>query len=787
MRDRDPVPPRSLIPATPRDLETICLKCLRKDPLKRYASAAELAEDLRRFQAHEPIHGRPVGPLERLSSWTRRNPVVAALLALSVAVVIGGFSGVTVAMFQAQDERDAKDKARLAEKDRADELEVALNRNRILLAYRAYRELDVDAANRELDACKPALRGVEWYALKQLCRGPRQVIAWRSADRVVLSGDGRRAAVAHFDRDPAPIAWVIDLRTNKVISTAPGGACAGALNTDGSRLAVVNDVGGLTVWDVDHSDTLWSRPESDFNGSLVAVAFLDRGTKVLTVAQGLRNGDPPTGLQFRQWEAGSGKPLATYEGPRRDAGTHVNLSRDGTRLAWMTSTATSYGNAVEVLICDTLTGKEVSILKGHAKRVNVTAFSPDNAWAATASDDGTVKVWDTTKAHEVATLNGTPRGVLALAFSPDGKTLAAAGRDRAVRLWDVQRGEPLAVLRGHADAVWSLAFLADGSGVASVGDDGRLLVWNLDPPGTRIFRNADDATHAGVFLPDGTLVSAQMQFAQNRFIGRLQFIDSDSRKTVREIEGCFLNLARSPDGHRLATFDNEGVRVWDAETGRALGDPLPLVGPIAFGPRGKEVIGVRRDAENTLAAVDAETGAERFRLQGSARIRSLAATPDGRRIVAGQNDGSVLILDAVTGKEVAAFRTAHLGGSVALAVRPDGEEVITAGPAERTAVVRDAATGKERLKLTGHTGTINAVAYSPDGRRILTGSEDHTVKLWDAATGQELVTFLDCTKPVRWVAFSADGRQLAAGGSASNGVPGSEVIVWSARPLDAPR
>jgi WD40 repeat protein len=285
-----------------------------------------------------------------------------------------------------------------------------------------------------------------------------------------------------------------------------------------------------------------------------------------------------------------------------------------------------------------------------------------------------------------------------------------------------------------------------------------------------------------------------MQFAQNRFTGRLQFIDPDGRKKVRELDGCFFNLTRSPDGRRLAAFDLKGlksVRVWHAETGRALGAPLSIVGPIIFGPEGKELIGVLPDvlpnADDVLVAVDAETGAERFRQQGSARVRSLAATPDGRRVVAGQNDGSVLVLDAVIGKQVTTFRSDHLGGIVALAVRPDGEELITAGLGERTASVRDAATGKERLKLTGHTRTINAVAYSPDGRRILTGSEDHTVKLWDAATGQELVTFLDCTKPVRWVAFSADAKQLAAGGSGADGVPGSEVIVWDAQPLDAPR
>jgi eukaryotic-like serine/threonine-protein kinase len=102
----EPAPPRLLQPRTPRDLETICLKCLQKEPHRRYASAAELAEDLHRFQAGEPILARPVGRSERLWRWCRRNPLTAGLVASLAVVLAGAFLSITLLWLQAQQQRD---------------------------------------------------------------------------------------------------------------------------------------------------------------------------------------------------------------------------------------------------------------------------------------------------------------------------------------------------------------------------------------------------------------------------------------------------------------------------------------------------------------------------------------------------------------------------------------------------------------------------------------------------------------------------------------------------------
>src|SRR5262249_13369749 len=108
----EPVPPRALRPNVPRDLETVCLRCLRKDPARRYCSAEELADDLQRFLNGEPVRARPVGLLERTAKWVRRRPAVAGLLLALVLVVVFGFAGMTELYLQAEDERTAAEKAR---------------------------------------------------------------------------------------------------------------------------------------------------------------------------------------------------------------------------------------------------------------------------------------------------------------------------------------------------------------------------------------------------------------------------------------------------------------------------------------------------------------------------------------------------------------------------------------------------------------------------------------------------------------------------------------------------
>ena len=186
VRSREPVPPRELQPATPRDLQTICLKCLEKEPGKRYATARELADDLRRFLDHEPIRARPVGHLGRLARWCRRNPVPAGLLG---ALVVTGLFALTailwqwrkadalakslrVANFQSEERRqravDAYERAEQAG-DEARRLGEAERRERyrsnLAAAAAAMQLQNSSMAKRALDGAPPEHRDWEWRHL----------------------------------------------------------------------------------------------------------------------------------------------------------------------------------------------------------------------------------------------------------------------------------------------------------------------------------------------------------------------------------------------------------------------------------------------------------------------------------------------------------------------------------------------------------------------------------------------------------------------------------------------
>jgi len=230
-------------------------------------------------------------------------------------------------------------------------------------------------------------------------------------------------------------------------------------------------------------------------------------------------------------------------------------------------------------------------------------------------------------------------------------------------------------------------------------------------------------------------------------------------------------LAVSPDGHRIVSAgDDKTVRLWDADTGQPVGQPLTghtdELRSVAFSPDGHRIVSGSRD--ETLRLWDADTGQPIGQpLTGHTdTVSEVAFSPDGHRIVSGSRDKTLRLWDAGTGKPIGQPLTGHSNAVYSVAFSPDGHR-IASGSADTTVRLWDPDTGKPIGEpLTGHTDTVLSVAFSPDGRRIASGSADTTVSLWDPDTGNPVSEPLSGHQDVvNGVVFSPDGTRIISGSS----------------------
>jgi WD40 repeat protein/serine/threonine protein kinase len=757
---------RTLEPRIPRDLETIVMKAIEKDPRRRYSSAEELASDLRRFLADEPIQARRIGPLERLGRWGRRNPLVAGLSAAIVVVAAMGFVGVLgqwqVALAnerkadekavqaqekeqeanqqrnEAQQQRDEAQKQRDEAQRQRDEVRALNDRLRrtlyasnMNLAQHAWEAGGAERVRELLEQLRPKagetdLRGFDWYYLYRLCHAELLTLKHTGlVNSLAFSPDGKRLASGNGK--------VWDAQTGQELFTLEGHGVA--FSPDGKRLASGDNWGVVKVWD-----------------------------------------------------AQTGQELLTLQG-RTGSVTSLVFSPDGKRL-------TSGSHDKPVKVWDAQTGQELLNLQGHTSRVDSVSFSPDGKRLASASADHTVKVWDAQTGQELLTFKGHSGSVWSVAFSPDGKRLASASRDKTAKVWDAQTGQELLTFKGHTYEVDSVAFSPDGKGLASGDVRGMVKVWDAQTGQELLtFKGHTSRVTGLAFSPDGK------RLASASWDKTVKVWDAQTGQKPRTLKGTVtsvISVAFSPDGKRLASGSDRDAwqrpgegKVWDAQTGQELLSFKGGAHCVAFSPDGKRLASAAA-ADKMVKVWDAQTGQELLSLKGhTGMVFSVAFSPDGKRLASGSRSGpgrggEVKVWDAQTGQELLSFK-GHTGQVNSVVFSPDGKRLAT-GSGERSGVeaevkVWDAQTGQELLSLKGHTTTVNSVAFSPDGQRLASGSGspfggEYEVKVWDAQTGQELLS-LKHVDPVWSVAFSPDGKRLASGsGFFSNR---GELKVWDAQ------
>jgi WD40 repeat protein/serine/threonine protein kinase len=650
--NNEPVSPRLLNSKVPRDLETICLKCLQKSPAKRYNSAAELSRDIDRFLGGKPIHARPVSSAEHAWRWCRRNPVIASLSAsVSLLLLASAIGGPTLTVIANRNARKANENAQLAfaESRRADSARTAAEQSAteakrakieadnqrdearlnayasgIQLAQRAWQENNVVRA-RELLAELPTeaagrkLRGFEWHYLDRLCHSEALTLkghrGWVRS--VAFNPDGQRVASASAD---GTIKIWESATGKELLSMDDGVVFSVAFSPDGQRLA--SGSGSDTkIWDSATGKVLLDLGE----GTATCVTFSPDGKRLASAH------DTGNAGTLNIWDSATGKLLFSTDD--NDGVLSVAFSPDGQRMA--------SGSRYHVGIRDSANGKQVLSITTPGE-VRSVAFSPDGRRLASA--DGSVKIWDAASGKELFNLQ---RGGSSVAFSPDGQHLASGGFDRTVKIWDVSSGRELFELKGHSAEWVTVAFSPDGQRLASGGFDQTVKIWNCFSEKERLWLKRP----------------------------------SDPMSTPS------LRIAFSPDSHRLQLADGVTVKIWETTSGKKLVDRQLGGFCMPFSADGSRVVSGR--GHRTLKIWDIASGKALFNLKGHRdRLSSVAFSPDGRRLASGSLDRTVKIWDLTSGKEQIALngyndsdralRTGWYGvGDVAFS--PDGQRLATAG------------------------------------------------------------------------------------------------------------
>ncbi len=791
VRDAEPEPPSRFNPRAPRDLQTIAMKCLEKDPRGRYPSAAALADDLGRWLDGVPIAARPATPGERLVKWVHRRPTAAALLvACVVAAAAGGMaawgavrSGRLLESARQSDRRLRLAEVEVARQDRErEEAEPRGYADRIAAAYRAWEANDVGEADRRLDACPDRLRGWEWSYLKRVGH----------AERLTIRGHNGVACGVAFAPEPSRFTcpdehggltvWEAGtLRRVAHLRGHDGTSYGVAFDPAGARLATAGSDGFVRVWDVKAGRLLFDfRAHGEW---AAAVAFSPDGKRLASAGQ--------DGAVRVRDAAGGGEILALtgHRGPVLG----VAFCPDGKRLA-------SAGQDGSVILWDARTGAEVRRLDGHADAARCVAFRPDGERLASGGADREVKVWDAETGRELLRFRAAAARVDGLAYAPDGRTIATGGLDRSVKLWDAATGRELASYRGHAAPVFSVAFSPDGRLLASAGQDGTVKLWDATAaPDSRRLRPGRDGVRRPVglsFSSDGSLLAAT---GGARGVDVFDLAAGRAGGIAHDGGASASALAFRPGGRLLAMTDDHGaVRLADAtsgETRRTLGGGDEAVGCLAFsrdgsllatgGGPGVSVVQLLHGkgtpppaGSHSVRLWDPSTGDLRHTLRGhTGSVYAVAVRPDGAQVASAGADGTVRLWDATTGDAVEVVKDQD-GPAFAVAYRPDGRALASAGDDGKVRV-RDLDSAG-RVELSGHDGWVLALAYTPDGTRLASAGADGTVRVWDPALGRGLLTLRGPGRRVTSVAFGPHGRTLAA--ASEDGA----VSVWETADGRAP-
>jgi serine/threonine protein kinase/WD40 repeat protein/tetratricopeptide (TPR) repeat protein len=820
----EPVAPSRFLPGVPHDLEVICLKCLEKDPARRYPSARALADDLRRFLEGVPIQARRVATVERAWRWVKRRPLVAGLL---LGVVLALVAGTTISTYFAV---KAGQRARDAERA-GEEKQRALED-----AQKAQRQSDLRSAEllfrTGLGQCESGAVDRGLFTLLEAWRSaPAEAVAFR---RVV------RTNLAAWSRQLPVLEQILEHPNRKYILTrfvGPDGKILISWEYQNGRLVMRWDPAtgqplgppflapeGEEVVDVSQDGTLLStakglncRVRDLSTGQLLGSEFRHRvydqpawggvalfcEPSALMVSKSETLGEPQRFRHF--WRL----PLPRTIGPVESLAT-IRLEEGDTYHV----TAAAGEKPVVVVFrqppdaapasappqaefWDMTTGKRLParpMPPGRSDpwvswdgRTMVSVSSPE-MWGILVGADGAVRRWDTATGQLLGEPWRPRRPAQYSTLAADGQLLVARGQDHRVRLFDLARG----LQRGgdistasfpERDYAPRVGVSPDGSRVATASPEGEVRLWgtrNFLPQVTSAANPRGSASGFPQAPYDHGSLSADGQMGVARVstefgVGRLDLAGAETM-TAPLRQRRLLHCAFSPDGTIIATAPNNNnfggkgvVTLWD-RTGRPRTLPLDqyrYIHNLAFSRDGRTL------AVGCVGGTflwDVATARLRHFLRETSTAAELLFSPDGTRLAAAHLGGwpgvgaGVRLWDVGTGRSVGAFLAEKHPQRVrpydVLAFADGGQTLRVFDLLTGTLHALDARTGEARQAPLVLTPAEEAV-FSPDGTMLAASQSNGSVQQWDAATGRRVGALLGLPQPAARLCYSPDSQFLA--------------------------
>ncbi len=774
--EAEPVPPRRLNPTVPADLETICLKCLEKQPEQRYASAAAVADDLRRFEAGEPLLARPVGPWGRVVRWCRRRPAMAGLIAALLVAALGGTAGVVSQWQRAERKAAAEERQRMLAQAGERAARLRTYTAGVYAASQALISEDIGLAGDLLDRLVPEkgaedFRGPEWYVLRERTRSQDlQVFSghpWIVAC-VAASPDGKylasggRFVTGWAEQQSTWYVWE-PATGRKVFSGPPGVGSVKSLqfSADGNRLLV--SASGRTRL-VTTGD--WTRQTGEVSGSYACFAHAHPWLAVT--------------------EPGSGTVVLYHSDTLQElarlpqSGVQVAFSKDDRWLMVLNGEG-------QVRLSPVREGPiiEAPRVIPTGRRRNAAALSPDNRYLAVCGGPDVV-VYDLQQpdGSPPRKLTGHRLDVKNLVFTPQGDQLVTTGSDRTVRFWETNQWQQTGLLRGHRDEVWCVEPDPQGRWITTGGKDSTVRLWPARPeevlltPPHYMLRPAIWASHGRKFLVAVRPNLSQVCDPVLGLIGKVLPLGGD---TAAAGEGWCRFIQRPG---RLEWFNDQGEIT---RTQVLEGDPARFqeIDSKAWSADGRVFALAMPD--HKAGVWDVATG-RRLALLGrpaGSRTLPMALSPDGSLLaISGSSTSVIKLITVATSHEV--ILKGHLARVTSLAFSPDGQQ-LASGSVDATLRLWKTDNGSPHAVLRGHVQDVNAVAYAPGGRTLASLGNFESVRLWNLETATEVAT-LPHARAGNHLAFSPDGQWLAVnlGDPAERPAPELEEL-WLLRTGNTPQ